>query len=84
MPVSMVDERAMSVVTWLNAPKRHRQKVSTMSDHLDGISDVLKNLQEAPRKPVTVNWRDIRATIKNQSMSSKQVADELRTLWMIL
>ena len=34
MPVSMVDERAMSVVTWLNAPKRRRQKISTVSDHL--------------------------------------------------
>ena len=34
MPVSMVDERAMSVVTWLNAPKCCCQKVLTMSDHL--------------------------------------------------
>lgn len=34
MPISMVDERAMSVVTWLNGPRRRRQKVSTVSDHL--------------------------------------------------
>lgn len=34
VPVSMVDERAMSVVTWLNGPKRRRQQVSTVSDHL--------------------------------------------------
>jgi hypothetical protein len=35
MPISMVDERAMSVVTWLNGPRRtRRQKVSTVADHL--------------------------------------------------
>jgi len=34
MPISMVDERAMSVVTWLNSPRRRRQKVSTVADHL--------------------------------------------------
>lgn len=34
MPISMVDERAMSVVTWLNSPRRRRQKVSTIADHL--------------------------------------------------
>ncbi|KAF8902221.1 ribonuclease H-like domain-containing protein, partial [Gymnopilus junonius] len=34
MPISMVDERAMSVVTWLNSPRRKRQKVSTIADHL--------------------------------------------------
>lgn len=34
LPVSMVDERAMSAVTWLNSPKRRRQDISTMSDHL--------------------------------------------------
>ena len=34
MPVLMVDERAMLVVTWLNAPKCRRQKISTVSDHL--------------------------------------------------
>jgi len=34
VPISMVDERAMSVVRWLNSPKRKRQKVSTISDHL--------------------------------------------------
>ncbi|KAF8151625.1 ribonuclease H-like domain-containing protein [Crassisporium funariophilum] len=34
MPISMVDERAMSVVTWLNGARRRRQKVSTVADHL--------------------------------------------------
>lgn len=34
MPVSMVDEWAMSVVTWLNSPKRRQQKVKTVADHL--------------------------------------------------
>ena len=30
----MVDERAMSVVTWLNSARRRRQKVSTVANHL--------------------------------------------------
>jgi len=34
MPTSMVDERAMSVVTWLNSPKRNRQAVATVANHL--------------------------------------------------
>lgn len=34
MPTSMVDERAMSVVTWLNSPKRNRQGVATVFNHL--------------------------------------------------
>jgi hypothetical protein len=34
MPISMVDERAMSVVTWVNSARRRRQKVSTVANHL--------------------------------------------------
>ncbi|KAI9439375.1 hypothetical protein F5148DRAFT_1352744 [Russula earlei] len=34
MPVSMVDERAMSVVTWLNSPRWKRQKVPTIANQL--------------------------------------------------
>jgi hypothetical protein len=34
VPTSIVDERAMSVVTWLNSPKRNRQNVDTVSNHL--------------------------------------------------
>jgi hypothetical protein len=34
IPTSIVDERAMSVVTWLNSPKRNRQSVDTVSNHL--------------------------------------------------
>ncbi|KAF8879442.1 hypothetical protein CPB84DRAFT_1852114 [Gymnopilus junonius] len=57
MPVSMVDERAMSVVTWLNSP---------------GMDE-----KRAPRKPVTVNWRDIRKTIQQEpkTLSAKPVSD---------
>lgn len=91
MPVSMVDERAMSVVTWLNSPKRRRQNISTVSNHLAirgfdqlgdkvsrGLIQTLKTLTKylqdtmSPRKPVTVNWRDIRATIQQTSMSPQQ------------
>jgi hypothetical protein len=34
MPVSMVNECAMSVVTWLNSPRRKQQQVPTMANHL--------------------------------------------------
>lgn len=30
----MVDERAMSTVKWINGPRRGRQTVGTVSDHL--------------------------------------------------
>ena len=34
MPVSMVEERAVSVTTWLNSAKRSWQSVVTVSNHL--------------------------------------------------
>jgi hypothetical protein len=35
MPVSMVEERAVSVTTqWINSAKRSRQSVATVSNHL--------------------------------------------------
>ena len=30
----MADERTMSTVTWLNAPRRSTQHVSTLQDHI--------------------------------------------------
>ncbi|KAG9225740.1 hypothetical protein CCMSSC00406_0009337 [Pleurotus cornucopiae] len=69
VPISMVDERAMSVVTWLNGPKRRRQLVSTVSDHLI-IRGFLRNeSQRKERKPVTINWRDISKDIAGSSES---------------
>ncbi|KDR70754.1 hypothetical protein GALMADRAFT_254802 [Galerina marginata CBS 339.88] len=73
MPVSMVDERAMSVVTRLNAPKGWRQKVSTMSNHLAIRGFNQMDEKGTPRKPVTVNCRDIRATINQRTASSKKL-----------
>lgn len=32
-------------------------------------------IQETPRKPVTVNWRDIRATIQQTTLSVKKTAN---------
>ncbi|RPD52677.1 hypothetical protein L226DRAFT_474064 [Lentinus tigrinus ALCF2SS1-7] len=34
VPNSMIDERIMSTVTWLNSPKRARQHVKTLRDHI--------------------------------------------------
>ena len=65
MPVSMVDERAMSVVTWLNAPKRRRQKVSTMSDHLaDSVSDSeVEKRTDTHRKPQDKSLKNVQASV---------------------
>jgi len=45
--------------------------------------------QETPRKPVTVNWRDIRATIQQKTLSVKKtvnpsdpVEDPLKCQWL--
>ena len=46
----MVDERAMSTITWINSPKRNRQKVSTVSDHL-AIRDY-----DTWHEPVSINY----------------------------
>ncbi|KAJ7746234.1 hypothetical protein B0H14DRAFT_3605957 [Mycena olivaceomarginata] len=58
-PVSMPDERGMSTITWINSKNRNRQDVST----------------ERPSKPVTVNWRDIRATIHGTPNADKTSVD---------
>ena len=93
----MVDERAMSVVTWLNAPRRKRQVVSTVSNHLAirnfnrmdtsvsrvhayldpiSLSYIPSNQQDKPKKPVTINWRDIKADIKHSPMSAKKPRED--------
>ncbi|CAK5269492.1 unnamed protein product [Mycena citricolor] len=61
-PTSMPDERAMSTVTWLNSKFRNRQKVGTLSNHLVVRSFHRMGVEKRSKKPVTINWRDIRAT----------------------
>ena len=43
----MVDERTMSVVTWLNGPRHRRQNVLTVADHLviHGFDQLNKKVQ---------------------------------------
>ncbi|KDR66496.1 hypothetical protein GALMADRAFT_1155674 [Galerina marginata CBS 339.88] len=77
MSVLVVDEQAMPVVTRLNAPKRRRQNVSTMSNHLAICGFNQMDEKDTPRRPVTMNWRDSRATINQRTASSKKAADEL-------
>jgi len=50
MPTSMVDERAMSVATWINSPKRNRQDIATVSNHL-AIRSNFMDFQNAVRTP---------------------------------
>ncbi|PPQ89948.1 hypothetical protein CVT25_010090 [Psilocybe cyanescens] len=80
MPVSMVDEWAMSVVTWLNSPKRRQQKVKTVADHLIICGFDQLHKKKPFQKLVTVNWQDIHATIQQNpqtvSTMSKNNYDE--------
>lgn len=70
VPISMVEECAMSTVKWMNTARRNRQNISTVSDQL-----IIRNFQTLdsdngrpkPPKPVTVNWRDIHKTIHHLS-----------------
>jgi hypothetical protein len=34
VPVSMTDERTMSMITWLNSPRRNRQDLEALQDHI--------------------------------------------------
>ncbi|KAF9235996.1 hypothetical protein BU15DRAFT_33995, partial [Melanogaster broomeanus] len=34
VPISMVDERTMSTITWLNSPRRSRQDIAMLQDHV--------------------------------------------------
>ncbi|KAJ7712808.1 ribonuclease H-like domain-containing protein [Mycena metata] len=66
-PVSMPDERAMSTIGWMTPKVRNRKDVSTASNHMAirGFNR-MDAAKQAPSKPVTVNWRDIRSTIHGQ------------------
>ncbi|KAL0952949.1 hypothetical protein HGRIS_014937 [Hohenbuehelia grisea] len=72
VPVSMVDERTMSVVTWLNGPKRRRQTVETVSNYLAirGYNHI--DIENTRRKPLSVYWRDIEADIHGTRTSSSK------------
>ena len=69
VPVSMVEERAMSTVKWMNTARRNRQDISTVSDQLivRNFVQTLDNGRPKPPKPTTVNWRDIHKTIHHLS-----------------
>ncbi|KAJ7513225.1 ribonuclease H-like domain-containing protein [Mycena galericulata] len=63
-PVSMPDERGMSTITWVNSDVRNKQDVPTVSNHMAIRSfSRMDSQSEVRRKPLTVNWRDIQATI---------------------
>ncbi|KAK6987977.1 ribonuclease H-like domain-containing protein [Favolaschia claudopus] len=74
-PVSMPDERAMSTVTWMNSKDRNRQDVSTVSNYLAIRGFHRMDMSHVPRKPVTVNWRDIKATIHGKPHVEKAAAN---------
>ncbi|TFK60107.1 hypothetical protein BDN72DRAFT_883752 [Pluteus cervinus] len=73
MPVSMVEERAMSVITWINSDKRNRQKVSTVANHLQiRQSEQINAPQKRVRKSaIEVRWRDMKCTVNGEFLKSK-------------
>ena len=63
----MVDERAMSIITWLNAPRQKQQVVSTVSNHLaiqnfnrmdTSVSRVYAYLDSISLSHITSNQQD--------------------------
>ncbi|KAH7920753.1 hypothetical protein BV22DRAFT_994908, partial [Leucogyrophana mollusca] len=77
VPVSMVDERTVSTITWLNSPRRARQEVDTLQNHIR-IRQWHRYKPETKRpvhKPV-VKWRDMEATILGKR-SASQIDDDL-------
>ena len=60
MPISMVDEHTMFIMTWLNSPRHRHQKISTVADHLV----IHVESQQVPRahsalglNPYTAQWQ---------------------------
>ncbi|KXN85363.1 hypothetical protein AN958_01409 [Leucoagaricus sp. SymC.cos] len=77
MPVSMVDERAMSIVKWINTSRKGQQGVGTVSNHL-----IIRNwaqIEYTPDarhlNPTTVKWRDIKVTIRGCSGSRHTIGE---------
>ncbi|KAJ7768081.1 ribonuclease H-like domain-containing protein, partial [Mycena maculata] len=63
-PISMPEERGMSTATWINSDRRNRQDVGTVSNHMAiRTFSRMDSETEVRRRPLTVNWRDIHATI---------------------
>jgi hypothetical protein len=59
VPVSMVDERAMSVVTWLNSSRRKQQQVPTMANHpiIRGFNQLDQEVCLSPTKQILRSLR---------------------------
>ncbi|KAF9240690.1 hypothetical protein BU15DRAFT_73917 [Melanogaster broomeanus] len=72
VPVSMTDERTMSMITWLNSPRRNRQDIETLRDHIKirhwhrtgpGAKD--ENIKHKP----LLKWRDVESTLEKRDTS---------------
>ena len=61
VPTSIVDEHAMSVMTWLNSSKHNRQNVNTVSNHL-----AIRNFAQFQAR---LNCKALLATIYNTTFS---------------
>ncbi|KAF9237836.1 hypothetical protein BU15DRAFT_75631 [Melanogaster broomeanus] len=77
VPTSIVDERTMSTITWLNASRRSSQHVSTLQDHIK-IRQWHRYKPEndkPPFKPV-VHWRDVDATVLSHKRKASQLGED--------
>lgn len=65
MPVSMVEERAVSVTTWINSAKRSQQGVTMVSNHLQIRQFQQSDVQNDRRNKnqLSIRWRDMQSTI---------------------
>ncbi|KAF9241270.1 hypothetical protein BU15DRAFT_73385 [Melanogaster broomeanus] len=68
VPISMVDERTMSMIRWLNSPRRSRQDIATLQDHVK-IRQWHRTGPGAKHMPL-LKWCDVESTLgkRNSSM----------------
>ncbi|KAJ3558474.1 hypothetical protein NP233_g11501 [Leucocoprinus birnbaumii] len=77
LPVSMVDERAMSTVKWINSSRKGQQEVGTVANNLVMKDWMLfEDSEPTVRRFTTVKWRDIRATIEKRPKESQTGSQE--------
>ncbi|KAF8451153.1 ribonuclease H-like domain-containing protein [Boletus edulis BED1] len=70
-PTSIVDERTMSTISWLNSPRRSSQEVGTLQDHVK-IRQWHRRLKDENKKfKPTPKWHEVEATI------GKRASDEV-------
>ncbi|KAK1223490.1 hypothetical protein PQX77_013648 [Marasmius sp. AFHP31] len=63
LPTSMTEERAVSIVTWINSARRNKQSVATVSQQLRVRQWYRMDEASKTKDRLSVKWRDLPATV---------------------